>query len=162
MWIFCRLCRCMNELARNIIKPFNDEGENSIRIGNSQESGRFFNGNSSPNRQTMTNNQFFNELVILFWIFNSWSWFSRKYFLLQLTLLSRRFKLPFIPNLLGVIGIFRPGQSFYNAMSSIAHYDDYKCVSRILCEVATGTMPGNYLGRQISEFQQFGQNPLYR
>lgn len=36
-----------------------------------------------------------------------------------------------------------PPNSLMGALSSIARYDDLRCVPRLLCEVATGARPGN-------------------
>ncbi|XP_015112279.1 uncharacterized protein LOC107037955 [Diachasma alloeum] len=53
----------------------------------------------------------------------------------------------------GILGV-----NLLDALSSISQYDDRKCVPRILCEVATGVVPGN------SEYKQsyggFGMNSL--
>ncbi|XP_011302209.1 uncharacterized protein [Fopius arisanus] len=53
----------------------------------------------------------------------------------------------------GILGV-----NLLDALSSISQYDDRKCVPRILCEVATGVIPGN------SEYKQnyggFGMNSL--
>ncbi|XP_043282283.1 uncharacterized protein [Venturia canescens] len=40
------------------------------------------------------------------------------------------------------------GARLFEALASISQYDDLKCVSRILCEVATGVVPGNAGYRQ--------------
>lgn len=37
-----------------------------------------------------------------------------------------------------------PASSLYGALSSIARYDDLRCVPRLLCEVASGARPGSY------------------
>ncbi|KZC07647.1 hypothetical protein WN55_08419 [Dufourea novaeangliae] len=48
-----------------------------------------------------------------------------------------------------------------DALSSISRHDDYKCVPRILCEMASGKLPGRSLGKQTSNlFDYFGQNTL--
>ncbi|XP_076303915.1 uncharacterized protein LOC143222002 [Lasioglossum baleicum] len=46
-----------------------------------------------------------------------------------------------------------------NALSTISSHDDYKCVPRILCEMASGKLPGRSLGKQTSNFFDFfGKN----
>ncbi|XP_058806130.1 uncharacterized protein LOC131672731 [Phymastichus coffea] len=71
-------------------------------------------------------------------------------------LLSGRFKLSSLSNFLDFSGLTRPGFKFFKALSSIAQYDDLKCVPRILCEVASGSMPGSLTYRPSSDFQNFG------
>lgn len=43
------------------------------------------------------------------------------------------------------------------ALSTISRHDDYKCVARILCEMASGKLPGRSLGEQGS-FEFLGRN----
>ncbi|KOX73765.1 hypothetical protein WN51_13843 [Melipona quadrifasciata] len=46
-----------------------------------------------------------------------------------------------------------------DALSTISSHDDYKCVPRILCEMASGKLPGRSLGKQGSGFFEFlGRN----
>ncbi|XP_017765202.1 PREDICTED: uncharacterized protein LOC108554433 [Eufriesea mexicana] len=46
-----------------------------------------------------------------------------------------------------------------DALSTISRHDDYKCVPRILCEMASGKLPGRSLGKQGSGFFEFlGRN----
>ncbi|XP_076640723.1 uncharacterized protein LOC143352280 [Halictus rubicundus] len=46
-----------------------------------------------------------------------------------------------------------------NALSTISSHDDYKCVPRILCEMASGKLPGRSLGRETTNFFDiFGKN----
>ncbi|XP_012277679.1 uncharacterized protein LOC105698207 [Orussus abietinus] len=65
------------------------------------------------------------------------------------------------PNLLGPNSADGPGSILYDALTSIARYDDFKCIPRILCEVASGTMPGSGSSQQ-REFQleNLGVNAL--
>ncbi|OXU25594.1 hypothetical protein TSAR_015567 [Trichomalopsis sarcophagae] len=58
-------------------------------------------------------------------------------------------------------GLTRPNFNLFQALSSIARYDDLKCVPRILCEVASGSMPGSLSYRQSSTLQNFGSNALF-
>ncbi|XP_053593681.1 uncharacterized protein LOC103576580 [Microplitis demolitor] len=44
------------------------------------------------------------------------------------------------------------GVNLLDAFSSISQYDDRKCVLRIICEVATGVLPGNNGYKQSSSF----------
>ncbi|KAK0169025.1 hypothetical protein PV327_002774 [Microctonus hyperodae] len=53
-------------------------------------------------------------------------------------------------------GIF--GISLVDALSSISQYDDLKCVPRIICEVATGVIPGNNQHKQ--SYTTSGMNAL--
>lgn len=41
------------------------------------------------------------------------------------------------------------------ALSTISRHDDYKCVARILCEMASGKLPGRSLGKRGSGFLEF-------
>ncbi|EGI57280.1 hypothetical protein G5I_14750 [Acromyrmex echinatior] len=52
------------------------------------------------------------------------------------------------------------GANIFNAMSSISRYDDLKCVSRILCEVASGNPPGEYKQAENNEqyLEESGRN----
>ncbi|XP_029662261.1 uncharacterized protein LOC115234961 [Formica exsecta] len=54
------------------------------------------------------------------------------------------------------------GINLFNALSSISRYDDLKCVSRILCEVASGKPPGRYkqasTGNDKHYLGEFGRN----
>ncbi|XP_050479715.1 uncharacterized protein LOC126868398 [Bombus huntii] len=46
-----------------------------------------------------------------------------------------------------------------DTLSTISSHDDYKCVPRILCEVASGKLPGRSLGKQSSGFfELLGRN----
>ncbi|XP_014215815.1 uncharacterized protein LOC106644696 isoform X2 [Copidosoma floridanum] len=54
----------------------------------------------------------------------------------------------------------RPGFNLFGALSSIAQYDDLKCVPRILCEIASGSMPGSAGYRQNSGYQDFQKSPI--
>ncbi|XP_078049299.1 uncharacterized protein LOC144476359 [Augochlora pura] len=48
-----------------------------------------------------------------------------------------------------------------DALSTISSHDDYKCVPRILCEMASGKLPGRSLSKQTSNFFDiFGKNAL--
>ncbi|XP_031834827.1 uncharacterized protein LOC116427974 [Nomia melanderi] len=48
--------------------------------------------------------------------------------------------------------------NLFDALSTISRRDDYKCVPRILCEMASGKLPGRSLGKQTSNFFDFGRN----
>ncbi|XP_034170832.2 uncharacterized protein LOC117600023 [Osmia lignaria lignaria] len=49
--------------------------------------------------------------------------------------------------------------NLFDALSSISRHDDYKCIPRILCEMASGKLPGRSLGKQWSGFFEFlGRN----
>jgi len=54
------------------------------------------------------------------------------------------------------------GANLFNALSSISRNDDLKCVSRILCEVASGKPPGEYkqvsTGNNQQYLEEFGKN----
>ncbi|XP_025075587.1 uncharacterized protein LOC105432973 isoform X2 [Pogonomyrmex barbatus] len=54
------------------------------------------------------------------------------------------------------------GANLFNALSSISRYDDLKCVSRILCEMASGKPPGEYkrapTGNNEEYLKGFGRN----
>ncbi|KAL6265322.1 hypothetical protein P5V15_002115 [Pogonomyrmex californicus] len=54
------------------------------------------------------------------------------------------------------------GANLFNALSSISRYDDLKCVSRILCEMASGKPPGEYkrapTGNNERYLKGFGRN----
>ncbi|XP_076676651.1 uncharacterized protein LOC143373352 [Andrena cerasifolii] len=51
--------------------------------------------------------------------------------------------------------------NLFQALSSISRHDDYKCIPRILCEMASGKLPGRSLGKQASSFFEFlGKNTL--
>ncbi|XP_043253336.1 uncharacterized protein LOC122397906 [Colletes gigas] len=51
--------------------------------------------------------------------------------------------------------------NLFDALSSISRHDDYKCVPRILCEMASGKLPGRSLAKQTSSlFEFFGKNAL--
>ncbi|XP_076175969.1 uncharacterized protein LOC143151074 isoform X2 [Ptiloglossa arizonensis] len=51
--------------------------------------------------------------------------------------------------------------NLFDALSSISRHDDYKCVPRILCEMASGKLPGRSLGKQTSSLlEYFGKNAL--
>ncbi|XP_076620366.1 uncharacterized protein LOC143341364 [Colletes latitarsis] len=51
--------------------------------------------------------------------------------------------------------------NLFDALSSISRHDDYKCVPRILCEMASGKLPGRSLAQQTSSlFEFFGKNAL--
>lgn len=41
------------------------------------------------------------------------------------------------------------------ALSTISRHDDYKCVARILCEMASGKLPGRSLGKRGSGLLEF-------
>ncbi|XP_015609762.1 uncharacterized protein LOC107274774 [Cephus cinctus] len=62
---------------------------------------------------------------------------------------------------LGALG--GTGINLLEALSSIAQYDDYKCVPRILCEMAAGGSPGNGIYKQAgsSTFEDLGKNALF-
>lgn len=46
-----------------------------------------------------------------------------------------------------------------DTLSTISSHDDYKCVPRILCEMASGKLPGRSLGKQGSSFfELLGRN----
>ncbi|XP_016844711.2 uncharacterized protein LOC107982048 [Nasonia vitripennis] len=77
------------------------------------------------------------------------------------SLLSGALPLPNLSNLFDFSGLTRPNFNLFQALSSIARYDDLKCVPRILCEVASGSMPGSLSYRQSSTFQNFGSNALF-
>ena len=82
--------------------------------------------------------------------------------LLQLSsLLSGALPLPNLSNLFNFGSSMRPGFSLFDALSSISRYDDLKCVPRLLCEVASGSMPGSLAYRQSPSYQNFGQNALF-
>ncbi|XP_014474526.1 PREDICTED: uncharacterized protein LOC106744356 [Dinoponera quadriceps] len=56
------------------------------------------------------------------------------------------------------------GANLYDALSSISRYDDSKCVSRILCEMASGRPPGEYKQASSSSSSSYlgdlGRNAL--
>lgn len=52
------------------------------------------------------------------------------------------------------------GVNLYSALSSISRYDDSKCVSRILCEMASGRRPGQYERASSSYLGDLGRNVL--
>nr|XP_012135249.1 PREDICTED: uncharacterized protein LOC100880222 [Megachile rotundata] len=62
----------------------------------------------------------------------------------------------------GTFGI-SPGfkLNLFEALSTISRHDDYKCVPRILCEMASGKLPGRSIGKQLSGFFDFfGRNTI--
>ncbi|XP_053973285.1 uncharacterized protein LOC128873615, partial [Hylaeus volcanicus] len=51
--------------------------------------------------------------------------------------------------------------NLFDALSSISRHDDYKCVPRILCEMASGKLPGRSLAKQTPGLFEFlGKNAL--
>ncbi|EFN84548.1 hypothetical protein EAI_07373 [Harpegnathos saltator] len=52
------------------------------------------------------------------------------------------------------------GVNLYDALSSISRYDDFKCVPRMLCEVASGRPPGEYKRASSSYLSDLGRNAL--
>ncbi|KOC61296.1 hypothetical protein WH47_06120 [Habropoda laboriosa] len=60
----------------------------------------------------------------------------------------------------GTVGL-SPGfqLNLFDAVSTISRHDDYKCVPRILCEMASGKLPGRSLSKHGSGFFDFlGRN----
>lgn len=64
---------------------------------------------------------------------------------------------PDYPGSYGPSGPFNSG--LIEALNSISQYDDLRCVPRLLCEIATGSKPGNG-DYKASTLQDFGKNTL--
>ncbi|XP_011497582.1 PREDICTED: LOW QUALITY PROTEIN: uncharacterized protein LOC105361959 [Ceratosolen solmsi marchali] len=77
------------------------------------------------------------------------------------SLLTGGLPLPSLPNLFDLASFTRPGNNLFGALSSIARYDDLKCIPRILCEVASGSTPGSLAYRQTSASPSFGPSTLF-
>ncbi|KAJ8682505.1 hypothetical protein QAD02_018297 [Eretmocerus hayati] len=77
------------------------------------------------------------------------------------SLLSGLLPFPDFSSLFDFGGFMRPGLKLVSVLSSIARYDDLKCVPRLLCEVASGSLPGSLSYRQNGYYQDFSQNPLF-
>ncbi|XP_048513875.1 uncharacterized protein LOC125501644 isoform X2 [Athalia rosae] len=56
-------------------------------------------------------------------------------------------------------GLDSGGFGLIDALNSISQHDDLKCVPRLLCEIATGSSPGNG-DYKASGFAEFGKNTL--
>ncbi|KAL6444537.1 hypothetical protein ACFW04_001986 [Cataglyphis niger] len=140
------LLRCMNQFAMNLSVENNND--------------RLFKQTSrSDARETQYEFPYGN--IILNLLNNQVPWINQD-FPLDSTTSNYQLNYPSVPNeslnQFGGLGI-----NLFNALSSISRYDDLKCVSRILCEVASGKPPGRYKQASMENDKQhylgeFGRN----